>query len=68
MQAAFIFMLILIEPTGLIIKPEAMDSGAACYARIESERAKGHRPNGYVVCVPKGAAVEMQPALAEAGS
>ena len=68
MTSAFVFMLVILEPSGIIFKPEAFPTAAACAARMQLEQAKPPRPHGYAICVPDGAAVEMQAAATGAGS
>lgn len=49
----FIFLLILIEPNGLVITPEPHPTQAECERRIVDTLASPPR-NGYAMCVPEG--------------
>ena len=68
MSSAVIFLLVILEPSGIVFKPEAFATAAECHERMQLEQAKPPRPNGYAMCISDGAAVEMRVAAPEAGS
>lgn len=55
----YYFLLVVIEPTGLSVRPETYATIEQCDARIVSELA-APKPDSYVICMPAGSKLKIE--------